>query len=293
MLCRYLLVFGLLGTLLGVCACASLLNSATSLGDISVRNGLRHADGGRGTYDIYVPGEAGPNTPIVVFFYGGSWVSGDKERYLFVGQSLAAAGVIVAIPDYRLYPEVTFPGFVEDGARAVAAVLEMSRKGGSGVPAGAHPIFLMGHSAGAHIAALLGYDGRYLRSAGVPASAIAGLVGLAGPYDFLPLTSDRNRRIFPPETHGASQPVDFVDASDPPALLISGVGDETVRPSNSQSLARKIQQAGGRAELGLYRDVSHIGAVVALATAIDGDSEIREAVLAFIRRHSTPRRTPR
>ena len=207
------------------------------------------------------------------------------------GQSLAAAGIIAAIPDYRLYPDVTFPGFVEDGARAVSAVLEASRAGGSGIPAGDHPIFLMGHSAGAHIAALLTYDERYLRRAGVPASAIAGFIGLAGPYDFLPLTSDRFRRIFPAETRAASQPIDFVDAADPPALLISGTDDRTVEPRNSQALAETVQHEGGRAELRLYPDVGHIAAVLGFSTTIAGDSEIREAVLAFIREQRWPGRT--
>ncbi len=171
--------------------------------------------GERGTFDLYVPESATASTPVVVFFYGGGWDGGAKSIYPFVGQSLASEGFIVAIPDYRIYPEVRFPGFVEDGARAVAAVEGLVRKGGGGVPAGRHPVFLMGHSAGAQIAALLAYDGRYLAKAGASNASLAGFIGLSGPYDFLPLKEERYKRIFPPALRDASQPVRFVSAGDP------------------------------------------------------------------------------
>lgn len=286
---RRLAILWLFSALCVLPACTTLLNGVTSREGMSIDSGVRYDAGTRGTFDIYLPETAGPSTPVVVFFYGGSWDSGDKDRYLFVGQSLADAGIIAVVPDYRLYPEVTFPGFVEDGALAVAAVLEEARRGRPGMPAGDHPLFLMGHSAGAHIAAMLTYDERYLRAAGVPASVVRGFVGLAGPYDFLPLTSDRYRRIFPPESREASQPVNFVDGSEPPALLISGAEDETVRPRNSRALAQRVRQTGGRAELQLYPDTGHIGPVAALATALSSDSAIREAVLDFIARNSTSR----
>lgn len=272
--------------LFGLAGCASVLNAATSREGISIRSGIRYSEGPRGVYDLYIPDAASASTPIVVFFYGGSWDSGDRDDYLFVGQSLAAAGVITVIPDYRVYPEVVFPEFVKDGAQAVSEILKASRVGRAGIPAGDHPIFLMGHSAGAHIAALLSYDERYLRAAGVPPSAISGFIGLSGPYDFLPLTSERYKRIFLPETRAASQPVNFADASDPPALLISGLEDRTVEPRNTQALAQSIRQAGGQAEVRLYPDLGHIEAIAALATAIPGDSEIRQAVLSFIRQRS-------
>ena len=283
---RHSIACGLLIVLFGLSACASALNAVTSRDGVSIQSGVRYSNGARGTYDIYLPEDAGPTTPVAVFFYGGNWETGDKDDYLFVGQSLAAAGIIAAIPDYRLHPEVRFPAFVEDGARAVAAVLQATRGGQFGIPAGHHPVFLMGHSAGAHIAALLSYDERYLQSAGGRPSEISGFIGLAGPYDFLPLTSERYRRIFPEATREASQPVNFVDASDPPALFITGADDQTVDPKNSRALAQELRRANVEAETRFLEDLGHIEAVVALATALSANSHVREAVLGFIRSRS-------
>lgn len=275
-----------LAACLAAAGCAAALNGVTGTAGITVREDLRYAAGQRGGYDLYIPEGARADTPIVVFFYGGSWDMGSRDDYLFVGQSLARAGIVAAIPDYRLYPEVTFPGFVEDGARAVATVREAARRGAEGLPPGEHPLFLMGHSAGAQIAALLAHDARYLRAAGVPDGTVRGFVGLAGPYDFLPLTSERYRRIFPEASRAASQPVAFVDASDPPALLITGDADRTVEPRNSRSLFRRIQEAGGRAELQVVPGLGHVEAVVALSTVLPGGSEVRDAVIDFVRRQS-------
>lgn len=265
----------------------TLLNAMTSTSGYSIQRGIRYAPGERGTYDLYTPATAGPSSPVVVFLYGGSWDSGSKDLYLFLGQSLASEGVIVAVPDYRVYPEALFPGFVEDAARAVAAVETAARTGTAGLPAGRHPLILMGHSAGAQIAALLALDARYLGEAGLPRPAIAGFIGLAGPYDFLPLDEDRYKRIFPEALRQASQPVNFVGADAPPMLLLAGAADTTVRPRNTLSLAEKVRAAGGSARAEILPGIDHIGAVSALATALPfNDSAIRAKVLAFIGEHS-------
>ena len=282
---RSILLSGLVLVLvvIGAGGCASVLNGVTSSRGLEVREGISYAAGERHGYDLYIPEDVGPNAPIVVFIHGGNWDSGDRSRYYFVGQSLASAGFVAAIPSYRLYPEVTFPAFVEDAARAVAAVVEAARLGRHGIPASDRPIFLMGHSAGAHIAAMLTYDERYLRSAGLPDTAISGFVGLAGPYDFLPLEEERYRRIFPAEVREASQPVNFVDGSEPPALLITGEDDTVVEPRNSRALAARVRQEGGSALLKTYPGIDHIEVVAALATALPGDTSIRQDVIEFIR----------
>ncbi len=105
---RLLLLLSLAG-FLSACSGAALLNSVTSRAGYETHRNLRYMPGDRGTLDLYVPNGAGPATPIVVFIYGGSWDSGSKAIYPFVGQSLASAGYIVAIPDYRVYPDVLFP----------------------------------------------------------------------------------------------------------------------------------------------------------------------------------------
>ena len=106
---------------LGLSGCASALNAATSRAGYELVSDIRYAPGERGTYDLYRPDDVGRNTPAVVFIHGGSWDTGSKDIYRFLGQSLASAGVIVAIPNYRLYPQTQFPGFVEDAAKATAS----------------------------------------------------------------------------------------------------------------------------------------------------------------------------
>lgn len=290
MILRPFLIAGMLvlaAAWLSGCSGAGLLNAVTSKAGYAVERGIRYAEGERGTYDLYVPDAAGPQTPVVVFLYGGAWDSGSKDIYLFLGQSLASEGVIVAVPDYRVYPDVLFPGFVEDGARAVAAIDKAAQSGAGGVAPGRHPLFIMGHSAGAQIAALLALDRHYLRDAGSSASRLAGFVGLAGPYDFLPLTEERYKRIFPAKLLPASQPVNFVSGSELPMLLIAGAADDTVDPKNTLRLAAKARAAGAAATATIYPGRGHVDILSALATALPGrDRNIRESILAFIRQHS-------
>lgn len=279
---RFFALLGLAAVLAG-CSGASLLNAVTSRSGFETVRDLRYGPGERGLFDLYVPDGAGPTTPVVVFIYGGSWDSGSKSIYPFVGQSLATEGFIVAVPDYRVYPEVVFPGFVEDAARAVASVEQLMLKGGAGLPAGRHPIVLMGHSAGAEIAGLLAFDERYLRAAGLRAKPVA-FAGLAGPYDFLPLKEERYKRIFPAATRDQSQPIRYVSgAGDPPAFLAAGLADTTVDPANTRRMAARIRERGGRVEERLYPKLDHIGAVTSLATALPlGQRQLRADLLQFL-----------
>jgi acetyl esterase/lipase len=281
-LCTVALAAGLVA-----CSGPAVLNAITSKTGYSVQKDLRYAEGERGTFDLYVPDGASAKTPVVIFIYGGGWDSGEKGIYAFLGQSLASEGIAVAIPDYRVYPEVKFPGFVEDGARAVSAIETAVRRGSGALPGGEHGLFLMGHSAGAQIAALLALDRHYLTDAKAPTRRFAGFIGLAGPYDFLPLTEERYIRIFPKDLLAASQPVNFVGPHAPPMLLVAGSADTTVDPKNTLSLAAKVKAAGGTAEVDIVDGVDHIGAVSALATALPfNEKTIRGKVLAFIRSHS-------
>lgn len=272
---------------LWLAGCAAALNAATSGAGYERVSDLRYRDGDRGTYDLYVPDGASSDTPLVVFIHGGSWADGSKNIYPFLGQSLASEGVIVAIPNYRLYPAVRFPGFVEDAAAATAIISRDIERGDHGVPAGQRKIFLMGHSAGAQIAGLLATDERWLARHSFPAGGIAGFIGLAGPYDFLPLTEERYRRVFPAETRAATQPVAFVDGREPPMLLIAGEADTVVDPKNTRSLAAKARALGVAVEERMYPGVSHTGAITAFATAIPfQDDAIPAATIGFIRRHA-------
>lgn len=211
--------------------------------------------------DVHRPRAATGSVPLVVFFYGGSWQNGSRTRYAFAGEALAALGVVAVVPDYRLYPAVRFPGFMHDAARAVA----WSRAAAHTLGADPDRIVLMGHSAGAQIAALLATDPRYLAEAGVPASAIAGVVGLSGPYDFDPRGYPALEAIFgAPEDWPRARPVNFVDAHDPPFLLVHGSGDRTVYAAQSEHLAQRLRTSGVAVDLVLLPGVGHIRPLLAL-----------------------------
>src|SRR5690606_38098443 len=180
----------------------------------------------------------------------------------YVGRWLAEAGVTTIIPDYRLFPEVRYPVFVEDAAAAVAWVF------GNHERLGIDPerIHLSGHSAGAHIAALLATDSKYLERHGIEPGNLAGVIGLSGPYDVLPLTDDDLVEIFSadPELQADSQPVNHVDGDEPPFLLLHGDDDLLVWPRNSIRLKARLDAAGVPAELRIYKGIGHIRMLASL-----------------------------
>lgn len=243
-----------------------------------VERGAAYGTDARQTVDIYTPtGSAAGPRPIIVFIYGGSWQSGSKDGYAFAARALAAQGFVVAVPDYRLVPAVRFPGFVEDCAAAVKWVrANAARYGGDGTR-----IVLMGHSAGAYNAAMLAVDPRYL---GADRAAVRGFVGLAGPYDFLPLDGPATRAAFGAAPDPAqTQPVTFAGAGDPPALLLHGAKDTTVYPRNSHALARKLIGGGVRADVVVYPDVGHVGIVTALSTPLRDRAPVLADAVRFAR----------
>lgn len=231
--------------------------------------------------DLYRPlGHSAPAAPVVVFFYGGGWKGGARADYRFVAAELASRGVLVVVPDYRVYPEVVFPAFVEDGALAVKWVQDrVAQYGGD-----TGRIYLMGHSAGAHIAAMLALNRRYLESAGADGNRLAGFIGLAGPYDFLPVTSKTMKRIFGDPAPRSTQPIDFVTAAAPPVLLVTGEDDTTVLPENSRRLAERIRAAGGSASEISYEGVGHARIVGAFSPPLSKGVPVVEDVLRFIER---------
>lgn len=199
--------------------------------------------------------------PVVVFVHGGSWRDGDRQGYRFVGQRLARAGALVLVPDYRKAPRHAFPDFMYDTARAVAwARANAERLGGD--PA---RVFVMGHSAGAHIVALLAADARYLGSVGMVPRDLAGVVALAGPYDFLPLTDPELWEVFGKQADWPlSQPVNFVDGDEPPFLLMHGRKDKIVWAINSERLQAKLKAAGSSVRYVPIDGEGHIGLLLSL-----------------------------
>lgn len=230
--------------------------------------------------DVYAPEGAGPK-PVIVFIYGGSWANGDKDDYTFAGLALASRGFVTVVPDYRLVPGVRFPTFIEDCAAAMRWVADhVSEYGGD-----ASRIVLVGHSAGAYNAMMLALDAHYLRDAGVDASRVRGVVGLAGPYDFLPFDVDATRNAFGQAPDVAlTQPVHFARADAPPALLLWGDADTTVGPRNMRGLDAALRAAGARVETKTYPGVNHVDIMLALSRPLRGRAPTLADVVAFAER---------
>ena len=261
------------------CSPVALLNATAPSNGVLTTADLAYAPGPRHGVDVYAPVGA-QRAPVLVFFYGGGWRSGDRAIYRFLGATLAAAGVVCMVPDYRLWPEVRSPGFVEDAAQAVAwARAQAATHGGD--PA---QLFLMGHSAGAQIAALLALNPAFLGAVGLdPGRDLRGMIGLAGPYDFLPLRSARLRAIFGPEASWPeSQPINYASAAAPPMLLATGDADSTVLPANTEQLTARLRAAGAAVESVVYPGIGHVPIIGAFAGPLGFVAPVRQDVLRFI-----------
>jgi acetyl esterase/lipase len=245
------------------CTPADPLNMLAWRGGWDVTSSIPYASGPRHTLDVYAPRGAA-DAPVIVFFYGGNWQSGRKEMYRFVAAALAARGYVTIVPDYRVYPDV-FPAFLEDGALAVAwAKQNAARFGGN-----PGKLVLMGHSAGAHIAAMVTLDGQWLRTVGLDSQKdIAGLIGIAGPYDFLPLRDPTLQAIFAADDMTRTQPISFVSGGEPPALLVTGRTDQTVSPGNTRRLAARLRAAGNDVSEIVYPRVGHLSIIGAFAPVL-------------------------
>ena len=244
---------------------------------IALTASIAYAQGARHTLDVCRPKSA-IAAPVIVFFYGGGWRSGSKRTYRYVAKALARRGYVAVLPDYRIYPQARYPGFLDDGAQAVRWVKDNVQRFG-GDP---QKIFLMGHSAGAHIAAMLAIDATWLQKVALaPGRDIAGLIGISGPYDFLPLKDAIFKIIFDgdrPET----QPISHVMPGAPPALLLTGGRDGVVGPGNATRLAERLRAAGNEATAVIYPRAGHYIIVAAIAPIIRSLVPILHDTDAFI-----------
>src|SRR5580698_5804604 len=256
----------LLSVLVTACSPVTVLNWTVPKSGYHVVRDLAYGDNPRQKLDFYVPDNAQAGAPVMLFFYGGSWQSGSKSLYLALGQAFASKGVLVAVADYRLYPQIRYPVFLEDSARAFAYV--RSHAGQYGGDAGR--LFLAGHSAGAYNAMMLASDPHYLRQAGADISEICGVIGIAGPYNFLPLVDPALIALFGGAERPQTQPITYVDGPRPPMLLAAGAADRVVSPRNSSDMAEKLRRFGNRATTISYPGVGHIGIILSLAPGFRG-----------------------
>jgi dipeptidyl aminopeptidase/acylaminoacyl peptidase len=262
--------------LLSSCSPLYLVNTLSTESDSVTVAHQRYGKEQRQQLDIFMPDRIVAGSPVVVFFYGGSWKRGVKGKYGFVGHSLGSKGYITVIPDYRLYPEVTFPAFVEDGAKVLAWVRENVDQARNGV-------VVMGHSAGAHIAALLALDQSYLEEAGQPSGIIHGMIGLAGPYGFNPMKYRSTRPIFADvEIIEKAMPVTFACSAKIPLLLIHGADDSIVIPENSRELKRRVYECAGNVKYFEPDDIGHFSIVLGLSDSYFAEDSIQSSIEIFL-----------
>jgi acetyl esterase/lipase len=246
-----------------------------------IQRGLAYGTDPRQKLDIYVPVGLTAPAPVVLFFYGGGWQGGDRTDYLAFGQAFASAGLVAVVADYRLYPQVKYPGFVEDAAAALAFVhAHAAQYGGD-----AARIFLTGHSAGAYNAVMVASEPKFIAAYGGNLDWIRGVIGIAGPYNFLPMSDPVYVDMFHGTNNTASMPVNHVDGPRPPMLLISGSDDDTVGLGNTNDMSERLKRFGSDVNVIFYKGVGHIGVILALVPGFRRIAPLRRDMLDFIRAH--------
>jgi acetyl esterase/lipase len=277
--------FAMLPALLTACSGADLLNATVATDTYRRTENIAYGPEARQRLDVYQPQGEVRNAPVVVFFYGGSWSKGERADYRFVGEALASQGIVAVVADYRLSPAVRYPVFVQDSARAVRWARDHAAEYGAD-PA---RLFVMGHSAGAYNAAMVALDARWLQAEGMKPSQLAGWIGLAGPYDFLPIGDPQTQVAFEwPATPADSQPLVHASRASPPALLLAPTEDRSVNPQRStMAMAARLKNSGVPVESALLDGVSHVTLIASMASVLRGRAPVLERVTAFVQ---SPRR---
>lgn len=270
----------MLPALLTACSAVDVLNATVSTDTYLRTEDIAYGADPRQRVDVYQPKPAVNSPPMVVFFYGGSWSSGNRADYRFVGEALASKGIVTVVADYRLSPEFRYPVFLQDSASALRWAFAHARD----YNVDPSRIFVMGHSAGGYNAAMLALDKRWLAAEGLSPSQLAGWIGLAGPYDFLPIGDKKTQVAFNwPDTPQDSQPLFHASRASPPALLLAPVKDSVVNPVRSTvAMAQKLKSNGVRVESELFDHVSHVTLVASMASVLRGRAPVLERVTAFV-----------
>ena len=274
-----------IAALVSGCSGTQIVNSLTPDDTYIKTADIAYGANPRMRLDVYRPVLVAVDgrAPVVVFFYGGSWRTGSKSDYLFAAEALAERGIVTVVADYRFYPEVRYPDFLPDCARAVAWTFkEIGAYGGD-----AKRIFVAGHSAGAYNAAMIAYDPRWLAPFGIKPAQLRGFVGLAGPYNFLPIKDEGVKDVFGwPDTPPDSQPINHVAKDSPPSLLIAAQKDTFVYPEkNTEPLAARLQAVGAAVTVRIHSGVSHVTLMGSMSRPLRGLAPVAQEFGDFVLAH--------
>lgn len=256
-----------------------LMNNAISL--VNAREtvvDINYGDQAWQKLDVYPQAK---KSPVVVFIHGGSWRHGRKDQYFFAADAFIRLGYTVVLPDYAKHPspEARYPSFAEDGAKALAWVKQNIAKH-NGDP---DNVFLAGHSAGAHTAAMLATDGQFLNAVGLSEKDIRGVAGIAGPYSFIPDWEVTQAVFGPPERYPLMDALNYVDGTEPATLLLHSKADVQVGQYNQEKLSDLMKQKGVDVETALYDELSHIDMVLHLHPWFSKDVNIAAEIDRFFR----------
>jgi acetyl esterase/lipase len=268
-----------LALLLSSCSGRQALDFFVPKTGYHIRHGIAYGTDPRQKMDIYIPDRQQQPGCTVLFFYGGRWTTGSRDLYKFAGQAFASKGCVTAIADYRVYPKVRYPVFVEDSAKAFVFLHEHARD------YGANPdrLFLAGHSAGAYNAVMLTVEPTFIRAAGGKPSWIKGTIGVSGPYDFLPFTDADVIDIFSTDKSEATQPINHVHAGLPPMLLVTGANDTEVKPKNTINMAAQLRHFHDPVTVHIYPDARHEAIILSLLNGFRGKTPLLNDIDRFIR----------
>ncbi len=257
------------------------VNSLARFGDYSLTSDVRYGPDKINRLDIYQPEYSSKGT--IIFFYGGCWGACQtlpKEQYRFVAQTLAEQGYNVVIADFRLYPNALFGEIMDDAV----AVVDWTVKNIEFYGAQNNQVTLMGHSSGAHIAAMLTTNADYLGADLY--SSVNGFIGLAGPYQFK-FDQPYQYELFANFAYDETQPSFFVDGSEPPMLLLYGKEDKKVHIRNINAMRNALEANDGRFEAILYDDVNHAEIVAALSIPLRKRYSVTDDIINFLTRNKS------
>ncbi len=236
-------------------------------------------EGDKNLLDLYLPrGRAG--FPVLLFVHGGSWIQGSKDDFRSQGITFAGHGVGLAVVDYRLSPEFRHPAHIQDVARAFAWVRANIAKYGG------HPdeLFVGGHSAGGHLAALLGSDGSYLEAEHLSFADLSGVIPISGEYNIRP---GRWPEVFGDGTGDTRDPspTRHIDGKRPPFLILFAEHDSPSVRRQSDELSSNLRAQSSDVASIEIKDRGHASIVHEISKP--GDVTLA-TMLAFIERHSAP-----